>query len=151
MPLWKIYHPVGAFSPEQKKGLSEAITALYARGLPKFYVGVVFQEVAADSFFIGGEPADNFVRIWIDHIARTMPTPEIRAKFIQMVDAALAPYVRDRGLSWEYHIDETSYELWSIQGYRPPLPGTEDEVRWRTENRPSPVGPREPAVEGPHR
>ena len=83
MPLWKIYHPVGAFSLEDKKGLSEAITALYARGLPKFYVGVVFQEVAADSFFIGGEGVDNFVRIWIDHIARTMPTPEIRARFIQ--------------------------------------------------------------------
>ena len=125
MPLWKIYHPVGAFSLEDKKGLSEAITALYARGLPKFYVGVVFQEVAADSFFIGGESVDNFVRIWVDHIARTMPTPEIRAKFIEMVDAALAPYVRDRGLNWEYHIDETSYELWSIQGYRPPLPRTE--------------------------
>ena len=74
-----------------------------------------------------------------------MPTPEIRAKFIQMVDEALAPYVRDRGLNWEYHIDETSYELWSIQGYRPPLPGTEDEVRWRAENRPSPTAPREPA------
>ena len=145
MPLWKIYHPVGAFSAEQKKGLSEAITALYARGLPKFYVGVVFQEVAADSFFIGGESVDNFVRIWIDHIARTMPTTEIRAKFIEMVDAALAPYVRDRGLNWEYHIDETSYELWSIQGYRPPLPGTEDEIRWRSENRPSPVGPRQVA------
>lgn len=143
MPLWKIYHPVGAFSPEDRKGLSGAITALYSRGLPKFYVGVVFQEVAADSFFIGGEPTDNFVRIWVDHIARTMPTPEIRAKFIQMVDEALAPYVRDRGLNWEYHIDETSYELWSIQGYRPPLPGTEDEIRWRTENQPSPVGPRE--------
>ncbi|MBB3891346.1 phenylpyruvate tautomerase PptA (4-oxalocrotonate tautomerase family) [Phenylobacterium haematophilum] len=143
MPLWKIYHPVGAFSLEDKKGLSEAITALYARGLPKFYVGVVFQEVAADSFFIGGESVDNFVRIWIDHIARTMPTAEIRAKFIEMADAALAPYVRDRGLNWEYHIDETSYELWSIQGYRPPLPGTPDEIRWRTENQPSPVGPRE--------
>ena len=59
MPLWKIYHPVGAFSLEDKKGLSEAITALYARGLPKFYVGVVFQEVAADSFFIGGESVDS--------------------------------------------------------------------------------------------
>ena len=143
MPLWKIYHPVGVFSREDKQGLSEAITAIYARNLPKFYVGVVFQEVAADSFFIGGEPTGDFVRIWVDHIARTMPTPEIRAKFIEMVDAVLAPYVRDRGLRWEYHVDETSYELWSIHGYRPPLPGTEDEKRWRAENRPSPVGPRE--------
>ena len=74
MPLWKIYHPVGAFSAEQKKGLSEAITALYSR-LPKFYVGVVFQEVAAESFYVGGEPADNFVRIWVDHIAQPCRPP----------------------------------------------------------------------------
>ena len=145
MPLWKIYHPVGVFSREDKQGLSEAITAIYARNLPKFYVGVVFQEVAADSFFIGGEPTGDFVRIWVDHIARTMPTPEIRAKFIEMVDAVLAPYVRDRGLRWEYHIDETSYELWSIQGIRPPLAGTEDEKRWVAENRPSPLTTEVPA------
>lgn len=77
MPLWKIYHPPGAFSVEEKQGLSQAITALYAR-LPKFYVGVVFQEVAPDSFFVGGEPATNFVRIWVDHIARTLPSAEAR-------------------------------------------------------------------------
>lgn len=138
MPLWKIYHPVGAFTPQDKQQLSQRITALYAR-LPKFYVGVVFQEVDADSFFIGGEPAGNFVRIWVDHIARTMPTPEIRARFIQMADEALAPYVRDRGYDWEFHIDETSYELWSIQGIRPPMANSEDEKRWIAENRPSPL------------
>ena len=103
MPLWKIYHPVGAFSAEQKKGLSEAITALYSR-LPKFYVGVVFQEVAAESFYVGGEPADNFVRIWVDHIARTLPTAEARTWWIGACDAALAPYIRDRGFAWEFHI-----------------------------------------------
>ena len=54
MPLWKIYHPPGVYSAEDKQGLSERITALYSR-LPKFYVGVVFQEVAADSFYVGGK------------------------------------------------------------------------------------------------
>lgn len=144
MPLWKIYHPVGAFSAEQKKGMSEAITALYSR-LPKFYVGVVFQEVAPDSFYVGGEPAENFVRIWVDHIARTLPNAEARTWWIGQCDAALAPFIADRGFSWEFHIDETSYELWSIQGHRPPLPNTEDEKRWIAENKPSPVGAREPA------
>lgn len=136
MPLWKIYHPPGAFSAADRQGLSERITALYSQ-LPKFYVGVVFQEVAADSFFVGGEPASNFVRIWVDHIARTLPTPEARTWWIGRCDEALAPYIRDRGLDWEFHIDETSFELWSIQGMRPPKPGTEDEKRWVAENRPS--------------
>ena len=40
------------------------------------YVGVIFQEVAEDSFFIGGESRTNFVRIWIDHIARAFPSPD---------------------------------------------------------------------------
>ncbi len=78
MPLWHVYHPEGAWTPDDKRSLAERITALYSR-LPKFYVGVVFQAVAKDSFFIGGEPRADFVRIWIDHIARTLPTPEIRA------------------------------------------------------------------------
>lgn len=138
MPLWKIYHPVGAFSADDKQQLAERITALYSR-LPKFYVGIVFQEVAAESFYVGAKPAANFVRIWIDHIARTLPTPEAKAWWIGQCDAALAPFVRDRGLDWEYHIDETPFDLWSIQGIRPPLPNSEDEKRWIRENRPSPL------------
>lgn len=138
MPLWKVYHPAKAFSPADKKALSERITALYSR-LPKFYVGVVFQQVEPENFYVGGEPADNFVRIWVDHIARTLPTAETRTWWIGQVDEALAPYIRDKGLDWEFHIDETSFELWSIQGVRPPLAGTADEKRWIEENRPSPL------------
>lgn len=137
MPLWKVYHPADTFSADDKQQLSQRITALY-RNLPKFYVGVVFQEVAADSFYVGGEPNGNFVRIWIDHIARTLPTPEMRKWWIGQCDEALAPFVRDRGLDWEFHIDETAFDLWSIQGYRPPLPDSEDEKHWIRENRPSP-------------
>ena len=62
MPFWKIYHPVNAFTAEDKRALSQRITELY-RPLPKFYVIVVFQEVAPNSFYMGGEPAHNFVRI----------------------------------------------------------------------------------------
>ena len=139
MPLWKIYHPPGAFSAGQKQGLSEAITGVYSPRLPKFYVGVVFQEVPPDSFFVGGQPATNFVRIWVDHIARTLPGAEARTRFIGHVTKVLAPFIGDRGFDWEFHIDETSFELWSINGMRPPLADTEDEKRWRTENRPSPL------------
>lgn len=77
MPLWKIYHPVGVYSVADKKEMAERITRLY-RQLPRFYVGVVFQEIAADSFYVGGEPTSRFVRIWVDHIARSLPV-EARA------------------------------------------------------------------------
>jgi len=135
MPLWKIYHPPGAFSLEDKRGLSAAITALYAQ-LPKFYVGIVFEPVDPENFWVGGETRDNFVRIWVDHIARTAP-PELRPRMVAAFDKALAPYIADRGLDWEFHIDETPFDMWSIQGLRPPPPNSEAETRWKAENRPS--------------
>jgi len=140
MPLWKIYHPENAFSADQKQALSQAITGLYRR-LPKFYVGVVFQAVPADSFFVGGEPADNFVRIWVDHIARTLPSAEAKTWWIDACDKALAPYIRDRGFDWEFHIDETPFDLWSIQGLRPPPANSEAETRWISENKATPYDP----------
>lgn len=143
MPLWKVYHPVDAFTPQDKEQLSERITALYSR-LPKFYVGVVFQEVSQDSFYVGGKPVGNFVRIWVDHIARTLPTADLRKWWIEQCDAALSPFVRDRGFDWEFHIDETPFELWSIQGIRPPAANSDDERRWIRENKPTPLTGPEP-------
>lgn len=139
MPFWKIYHPVGAFSAEDKQELSKRITGLY-RGLPRFYVIVVFQEVSPDSFFMGGEPAHNFVRIWVDHIARSFPkdAKEMKAKWLGRAEKALAPYVAERGRDWEIHIDETPFDLWQVQGLAPPPPNSEHERRWTEENRPSP-------------
>ena len=136
MPLWKFYHPEGAFSAEDKQAISRRITGIY-RMLPKFYVGVVFQEVPVDSFYVGGEPASDFVRIWVDHIARTFSEEQMKLRFLAAVDQLLAPYIAERGLRWEMHVDETPFSLWSIQGLRPPLPDSEAEKRWIAENRPS--------------
>ena len=136
MPLWKFYHPETAFSAEDRQAISQRITGIY-RMLPKFYVGVVFQAVPADSFYVGGEPAPDFVRIWVDHIARTFTDGAMKDRFLAAVDRLLAPYIADRGLRWEMHVDETPFSLWTIQGLRPPLPDTEAEKRWTAENRPS--------------
>ncbi|MCP9626543.1 tautomerase family protein [Rhodopseudomonas palustris] len=139
MPLWKIYHPPGSFSAADKKALSERITECY-RGLPKFYVIVVFQEVAADSFYKGGEAVNNFVRIWVDHIARSF-APDAKAqkaKWLSWAEKALAPYIKDRGLDWEIHIDETPFDLWQVQGIAPPPANSEMEKVWVQENRPVP-------------
>ena len=136
MPLWKIHHPENAFSPEDKQAIAQRITGIY-RMLPEFYVGVVFQAVPADSFYVGGKPADDFVRIWVDHIARTFHDEALKTRFLAAVDRLLAPFIADRELRWEMHVDETPFSLWTIQGLRPPLPNTEAEMRWRAEGRPS--------------
>jgi phenylpyruvate tautomerase PptA (4-oxalocrotonate tautomerase family) len=78
MPLWRIYSHSDTFTDEQKAGLSQAITKLYTdgAGLPAFYVVVAFVPVINNTFFIGGQAKQNFVRITIEHIARTLPDPD---------------------------------------------------------------------------
>ena len=137
MPLWRIYHPADAFSREDKRELAGRITELY-KFLPKFYVNVLFREMDEDDFLIGGEPTKNFVRICIEHIARQLPNDEAKVWFIGQINETIAPYVKDRGRDWEFHILETPFDLWNVQGYAPPKPNTDDEKRWAAENRPSP-------------
>jgi phenylpyruvate tautomerase PptA (4-oxalocrotonate tautomerase family) len=137
MPLWKVYHPVGAYSAEDKRALAKRITAVYS-SLPRFYVNIIFQEIPEDSFYVGGEPSRQFVRIHMDHIARQLTSEAAKAKFLAKAENAIAPFVKDRGYNWEFHIDETPFDLWIIQGMRPPRADTEDEKRWLAENRPSP-------------
>jgi phenylpyruvate tautomerase PptA (4-oxalocrotonate tautomerase family) len=138
VPLWKVYPPVGAYTKEDKHAFSKRITDIYSQvPLPKFYVDVVFQEIPEDSFYVGGEPARNFVRIHMDHIARQLTSEAAKTKFLARVESAIAPFIKDRGFDWELHIDETPFDLWTVRGIRPPRAGTEDEKRWISENRPS--------------
>lgn len=136
MPLWNIFHPPGAFSPQDKQNIAEGITAIYAM-LPRFYVGVVFQEVPKDSFFVGGEAAEDFVRISVDHIARTFDDENLKTRFLGACSRILAPYTTERNLRWEMHVDETPFTLWTIDGLSPPLPDSVEEKRWKGRNEPS--------------
>ena len=40
----------------------------------------------------------------------------------------IAPFVKGRGFDWEFHIDETPFDLWSVQGYQPPPADSEDKI-----------------------
>ncbi|MGP2690862.1 tautomerase family protein [Serratia nevei] len=40
-------------------------------------------------------------------------------------------------MRWELHVDETPFSLWTIEGLKPPAPGTTAGEKWRSENRPS--------------
>ena|SRR3990167_9653844 len=138
MPLWTVYHSENTLSDADKAALSEKLTDIYGRVMPRFYVGIVFQEIKANNFFVGGVPAKNFVRIAIEHIARSFPDIAASRGFIDRVNKTLAPFIGDRGYDWELHVDETPFDYWSINGHYPPRAGTDDEKRWKEENRPSP-------------
>jgi phenylpyruvate tautomerase PptA (4-oxalocrotonate tautomerase family) len=138
MPLWKIYTPAGAYSQEDKEAMSEVITGLYAQiPIPKFYVVTVFEEVAEGDCFVGGVKHSRFVRFRVDHMARTLPGPILREWWVRTVDKSLKPWVGDRGFDWEVSIDETPFDLWSLQGEIPPPFESIAEKRWVEENKPS--------------
>lgn len=138
MPLWTIYHSPDAFSDDDKARLAAEITDVYAPFMPRFFVGIVFKAVDEKNLFVGGLPAKRFVRFVLEHIAREFPDRKASKRFIDRINQVIAPYIGDRGLDWEIHIDETPFDLWSINGFYPPRQGTADEARWMAENRPSP-------------
>ncbi|KAK3216290.1 hypothetical protein GRF29_8g2884852 [Pseudopithomyces chartarum] len=155
MPLWTIYHPRSTFTSEdEKSSLAQAITSLYtAVPLPAFYVNVLFVPLDPTNIYIGGvarpsphsaanEPGPNssvpFIRLTIQHIARTLPNETVRDRFLNRIDEVLKPHVEDKGYDWEYSIEETSRDLWKVQGLVPPMPGSEAELLWVKENRATP-------------
>lgn len=139
MPLWKVYHPEGAYTAQDKKLLAERITGLYAAvPIPKFYVVIVFEAYGKDECFVGGEAHSKFIRFKVDHIARTLPGPILREWWVRKVDEVIAPHVKDRGYDWEVSIDETPFDLWSLQGELPPPFESKAEKRWVKDNKASP-------------
>jgi hypothetical protein len=51
----------------------------------------------------------------------------------------LRPHLEGRpGVHWEFHADETSEELWMINGLVPPPGGSAEEKAWAEENAASP-------------
>jgi hypothetical protein len=53
---------------------------------------VIFEEVVADSFFVGAAAHGTFVRIQIDQMARTLPGPVIREWWVKT-----SPWPRNAG------------------------------------------------------
>jgi phenylpyruvate tautomerase PptA (4-oxalocrotonate tautomerase family) len=144
MPLWMIYAPENAYTAEDKHQFAETITDLYAQvPIPRFYVVTIFEEIPADSYYVAGKSRDNFVRLKIDHMARTLPTPAIRKWWLAAADELIKPWVKDRGYDWEITIDELPADLWSLQGEVPPSFESVGEKRWVEENKASPYSPTE--------
>jgi hypothetical protein len=98
----------------------------------------IYEEMAKDSCFVGGEPNNKFVRFKIDHIARTLPGSVLREWWIRTLDTVIAPYVKDKGYDWEISVDETPVDLWSLQGEIAPPFESVAEKRWVKENKASP-------------
>ncbi|GAA2564598.1 tautomerase family protein [Mycolicibacterium diernhoferi] len=140
MPLWTIHHTPGIFTDDAKRDLASRITDHYEKaGLPRFYVVVIFTETEPSNFYVGGEPTAVGVRIVIDHIARHSTDSAGRHRISHWIKSIMAPYLDPhRGLHWEFHVDETSEEMWMINGLIPPPANTDAEREWVRSNAVSP-------------
>ena len=149
MPLWQLFVPQDAFTADDKRDLGNRITNIYSENfdLPRFYTTVVFHELKAESFLIGGEPRDQFVQVAIVHAARTagqiaerlgVTEADVNGVFLTLAHAALEPYVPARGYESELHVENVPHETWNIDGMEPPPPWSDVEKRWAKDNRSSP-------------
>jgi phenylpyruvate tautomerase PptA (4-oxalocrotonate tautomerase family) len=141
MPIWHVHYPKGVYDAQDRQAFAAKVTDLYAenRNFPRFYVSVAFHEFVQGEFFVGGEPAERFVRISIDQIALQSGDPERRKRWMDVLNRWMAPFLEERGLHSEIHIDNTPREFWTIDGIHPPPAGSADERRWAEENKPSPL------------
>jgi hypothetical protein len=64
------------------------------------------------------------------------PSDEARNRFLGKVDAAIKPFIADKGYDWEYSVEETRRDLWKINGMVPPMPNSKAEKVWAEGNRP---------------
>ncbi|MBB4983970.1 MULTISPECIES: tautomerase family protein [Streptomyces] len=140
MPLWTVHHTPGIFTAEEKHRLASTIADHYEKaGLPRFYVVTLFHETRPEDFYVGGEPSPVGVRIAVDHIARRNPDQDSRRRTALWIREMLRPHLeRHAGLHWEFHVDETSEELWMINGLVPPPGGSDTERQWARQNAATP-------------
>ncbi|GAA0935274.1 tautomerase family protein [Pseudonocardia zijingensis] len=140
MPLWTVHHTPGIFTDEDKHRLASTIADHYEKvGLPRFYVVTLFQETRSEDFYVGGEPVAAGVRVTVDHIARHNPDRDSRRRTAEWIRRMLQPHLeRHPGLHWEFHVDETSEDLWMINGFAPPPAGSDAEKSWAESNSPAP-------------
>ncbi|OBJ83553.1 tautomerase family protein [Mycobacterium asiaticum] len=136
MPLWMIHHTPGLISDEQKRELSARITDHYEKaGLPRFYVITIFNEIRPEDFHVGGEPTPVGLRVVIDHIARRAADKADRQRIARWINWLMTPFVEAHpDLHWEFHVDETSEDLWMINGIAPPPGGSDAEKAWAQAN-----------------
>ncbi|KAH7086625.1 putative oxalocrotonate tautomerase [Paraphoma chrysanthemicola] len=153
MPFWTIYHPPSAFTDQaEKQEIAEKVVSIYRR-VPRHYISVLFIPVEPTSYFCGAAPRPGprnakydpqpnpevpYIRITMQHIARTFVSASVRDEWLAKVDAALKPHIADKGWDWEYSVEETRRDMWKVNGLIPPMPNSKTEKEWVETNIPKP-------------
>ncbi len=95
MPLWKFYHPVDAFSPEDKQALSQRITALYKPLCPNSTLGSFSKRLRKTLFILAVCQPIISSEVWVDHIARSFQDDDdLKARWLNACNRGVGPIHR---------------------------------------------------------
>ncbi|KAE9404794.1 hypothetical protein BT96DRAFT_973000 [Gymnopus androsaceus JB14] len=127
MPFHRWYCSPNLYTKEEKQAIATAITGIYT-SLPPFYIKI--------SYFVGGKSTDNFLRVDVQHLARTLQTVEQKREFIKAYEKVIEPFTKGKGINWEVGVSLEDPVLWNINGIRPPPFNTEPFRVWKKGNKP---------------
>lgn len=113
---------------EQRSKLVESITAIHSEetGAPRYFVQVIFYDLAALSHFVGGEAA-SADHIWVRAEMRSGRTPEVKARILRRIMRETSQILRiSQEIVWVY-IQDIPGESVAEYGAILPKPGGEAE------------------------
>ncbi|MBW0576075.1 hypothetical protein O181_115790 [Austropuccinia psidii MF-1] len=124
MPLWKVFHSSDTLQNEEdRQAIAQGATDYYTkRGLPAFYVHVLFFPFEKENKYTGGKKQSRFVLMEIDHIARHLEpgNRQQSTRIKEGIDKVMMPFTKEKGIRLEYCILEGPTSLWRIDGIDPP-------------------------------
>ena len=128
MPVYTVYATADHLSPAIKADVARGITRVHSEltGTPRFLAQVIFQDVSAGNFFLGGNP-QRAVNVFVHGQTRSGRTPERKRELtIKLVEAVSKITSIDKRRIWTY-IDERPASQMAEYGHILPDPGKEAE------------------------
>ena len=128
MPTYTVHAPAGRLSDVQRQRIASAITRVHseATGAQAFFAQVMFVEVRADRWFVGGVPLAGD-QIFVHGQIRAGRTADVKKKLLtELVDAVSSAASLSKNLTWAYIVELPPSQM-AEYGHILPEPGTESQ------------------------
>ena len=128
MPTYTVHAPAGRLSDVQRQRIASAITRVHseATGAQAFFAQVMFVEVHADRWFVGGVPLAGD-QIFVHGQIRAGRTADVKKKLLtELVDAVSSAASLSKNLTWASIVELPPSQM-AEYGHILPEPGTESQ------------------------
>ena len=128
MPTYTVHAPAGRLTDVHRKRIASGITRVHndATGAQTFFAQVIFLEVQAGHWFVGGASMVG-EQIFIHGQIRAGRSSDVKKKLLTgLVDVVCEAASFDRNLTWAYIVDLPPSQMVEY-GHMLPEPGTEAE------------------------